>query len=192
MRAATRCSNWNKRIWARKGAACGGASLPCAVRPHPQRTGVPPCEARHGASACVARVCGNAAASPPDQGVRPQRHPLEGTVSAMGWMPLWIVGEAGTLWQRCVPALRPPVCCNYHCLGDEQWWGRERAQRATRGADIGGACGDTWRASGPDTPPPAAARPTRRARAAVTRAVSTADPEALHRSGTLSRSGTTR
>ena len=53
-----------------------------------------------------------------------------------------------------------------HGLSDTQWWGRERSPRATRGADIGGACGDTWRASGPDTPPPAAARPTRRARAA--------------------------
>src|SRR5882672_12691300 len=55
-----------------------------------------------------------------------------------------------------------------------------------------GARGDTERARETSTTPPSAARSARCAQAGASLQTSTADPEALHRSGTLSRSGTTR
>ena len=57
---------------------------------------------------------------------------------------------------------------------------------------IRGARGDTERARGTSTTPPSAARSARCAHAGVSLQASTAAPEALHRSGTTPRSGTTR
>src|SRR5262244_2443800 len=55
-----------------------------------------------------------------------------------------------------------------------------------------GARGDPERARGTSTTPPSAARSARRAPAGVSRQSSTADPEALHRSGPTLRQGTPR
>src|SRR6267143_3593473 len=57
---------------------------------------------------------------------------------------------------------------------------------------IRSALGDTERARETSTTPPSAARSARCAPAGASLQTSTADPEELHRSGTLSRSGTTR
>src|SRR5437016_3756513 len=55
-----------------------------------------------------------------------------------------------------------------------------------------GARGGTERARGTSTTLPSAARSARRTRALVSQRVSTADPEAWHRSGTTPRAGTPR
>src|SRR5215475_833813 len=55
-----------------------------------------------------------------------------------------------------------------------------------------GILGDTERARETYTTPPSAARSARCVPAGASLPTSTADPEELHRSGTLSRSGTTR
>src|SRR5229473_3685931 len=57
---------------------------------------------------------------------------------------------------------------------------------------IRGALGDPERARETYTTPPSAARSARCAHAGASLQTSTADPEELHRSGTLSRSGTPR
>src|SRR5262245_55226718 len=61
-----------------------------------------------------------------------------------------------------------------------------------RCAVMHGAHGDTNRARGTSTTPPSAVRSAHRAPAGASRQVSTADPEALHRSGTTPRAGTPR
>jgi hypothetical protein len=66
------------------------------------------------------------------------------------------------------------------------------ANRATRCALIRGARGDPERAREASTTPPSAARLARCAHVGASLQTSTADPGELHRSGTLSRSGTTR
>ena len=66
------------------------------------------------------------------------------------------------------------------------------SHRATRCALIRGALGDLERARETYTTPPSAARSARCAHAGASLQTSRADPEELHRSGTLSRSGTTR
>src|SRR6266699_3802553 len=66
------------------------------------------------------------------------------------------------------------------------------SNRATRCAVIRGARGDTERARDTSTTPPSTVRSARCAYAGASLQTSTADPEAWHRSGTLSRSGTPR
>jgi hypothetical protein len=77
-------------------------------------------------------------------------------------------------------------------FGGKQLWALEGAYRATRCACIRSARGDAERACQTSTIPPSAARSARCASAGASLQRSTAAPEALHRSGPLVRSGTTR
>src|SRR2546430_5019136 len=76
------------------------------------------------------------------------------------------------------------------------WWqavaGIIASNRATRCAVIRGARGDTARAHETYTTPSSAARSARCAHAGASLQTSAAAPEEVHRSGTLSRSGTPR
>ena len=79
-----------------------------------------------------------------------------------------------------------------HFFGGKQLRVYEGCNRAPRCAVMHGARGDTKRARGTSTTPPSAARSARRTPAGASRRVSTAAPEAWHRSGTTPRAGTPR
>ena len=82
-----------------------------------------------------------------------------------------------------------------YCISPHNFFGGKQlrilagSNRATRCAIIHGARGDTERARGTATTPPSAVRSARCTHAVVSRWGSTADPEALHRSGTTSQAG---
>ena len=76
-----------------------------------------------------------------------------------------------------------------HCLGGTQVRVYEGCKRATRGAGMHGARGDPARACGTAATLPSTARAACRAHAVVPWQAATADPEALHRSGTTPRRG---
>src|SRR2546426_3765762 len=88
-------------------------------------------------------------------------------------------------------SLTPTVCLEVISLVASSC-GYYRGQIEQRAALIRGARGDTERARETSTTPPSAARAARCAHAGASLQTSTAAPEELHRSGTLSRSGTTR
>src|SRR5436190_23574221 len=88
-------------------------------------------------------------------------------------------------------SLTPTVCLEVISLVASSC-GYYRGQIEQRAALIRGALGDTERARETYTISPSAARSARCAHAGASLQTSTADPKELHRSGTLSRSGTPR
>jgi hypothetical protein len=120
-------------------------------------------------------------------------HPPWWATAGPAWgPPSAFVSTSGQILNTCSRPLSTSCLSRRHFFGGKQLRVYERCNRATRCAVMHGARGDTEKARGPSTTPPSAVRAARCTPVGVSLQTSTAAPEAWHRSGPLSRSGTPR
>ena len=61
----------------------------------------------------------------------------------MGWMPLWMRWRGRRVVAALCARASPSGLLHYHCLGDEQWWGRLLHYHCCESR--AGTTGNAWR-----------------------------------------------